>query len=366
MKDQELKYWVAWNNIVDIGPKRFYKIIREYNSAENAWLEKSEKIAGFLKLNQSITQRFAEQKREINPDRKYELLVKKKVKAITVKDAMYPNNLKNIYLPPPILYYKGNLCENDKNAISIVGSRKATYYGKMIAETFSKKLSLSGLTIVSGLARGIDTIAHKGTLSVGGRTLAVLGSGIDIIYPPENRRLALEIEESGAVITEFALTTPPERQNFPRRNRIISGLSLGVLVVEAAVKSGALITSNYALDQGREIFAIPGSINSSLSAGPHNLIKEGAKLVHDHEDILAEIQYEKSGKIEDEKECMQLEGLSGDDLLIYQMLSRHQPIQIDEISSKANLPPGRVNTVMLSLELKDLIKELEGKNYIKI
>lgn len=366
LKEQELEYWLAWNSILDIGPKRFYMLIDRYGSAEEAWMESPEIISKFLKLNHRISQRFITQKKKIVPKKQLELIDKKQAKVVTIEDSLYPGNLRNIHLPPPLLYYKGTLFDSDKSAISIVGSRKATYYGKMVAETFSKNLSLAGLSIISGLARGVDAIAHKSALSVNGRTLAVLGCGIDIIYPPENRKLAAEIEESGAVLTEFPLSTLPERQNFPRRNRIISGLSLGTLVVEAAEKSGALITADFALEQGREVFAIPGNINSSLSKGTHNLIKQGAKLAHNYKDVLEELLFEMPCKPKEKKENRQLDNLSEDDLLIYHLLSCQKPMQIDEITVKSKLSPNKVNTIMLNLELKDLIKELEGKNYIRI
>ena len=366
MKEQELKYWLAWNAIPEIGPKRFYKLLKEFGSAENAWTENTKNILKLLRLNTNISQRVLEKKKIIIPERQYDLLGKEQVKVITIQDNLYPGNLKTIHLPPPILYYKGTLLEEDKNSISIVGSRKATYYGKMVAEKFSKKLSLAGLTIISGLARGIDSMAHKGALSVNGRTIAILGCGIDIIYPPENRKLAREVEESGAVITEFPLFTLPERQNFPRRNRIISGFSLGTLVVEAAERSGALITTDFALEQGREVFAIPGNINSSLSEGTHNLIKQGAKLVNNCHDILEEIPFVMSQKMEEKKEPSHSINLPEGDLMIYNLLSKQKTTQIDEIIQKSKLSANKVSTIMLNLELKDLVKELEGKNYIKI
>jgi DNA processing protein len=235
----------------------------------------------------------------------------------------------------------------------------------MVAENLSKDLALAGLTIISGMARGIDTAAHKGALSVNGRTIAVLGCGIDLIYPPENRRLAKEIEESGALITEFSFSTLPERQNFPRRNRIISGLSLGTVVVEAGEKSGALITADCALEQGREVFAVPGNITSSLSNGTHNLIKQGAKLVNNYRDILEEIpgiviQETNTKEISAEKFS-----LSEEDQIIYKIIS-NEPIHIDEIIEVSKLSASKVSGILLNLELKDLIKEIEGKKFIKL
>lgn len=365
MDQENLKYWLAWNKIAVIGPKRFYQLLKIFGSAKNAWQINSAEIAKRLKLSNKISLQFSKEKRMIDPERNFDLLKKYNVKILTIKDSHYPQNLKEIHLPPPILYYIGNITDRDKNSISIVGSRKATYYGKMVAEKFSKDLALAGLTIVSGLARGIDTVAHKGALSVRGRTIAVLGCGIDIPYPPENRKLIKEIEESGAVITEFPLSALPERQNFPRRNRIISGLSLGTLVVEAAEKSGALITTDFALEQGREVFAIPGNITSQLSKGTHNLIKQGGKLVNNYKDILEEIPFVIPEKSENREVSPNLSSLSKEDLIIYNLLSNNKAVQIDEITEICELSANKVSSILLNLELKDLIKEIEGKNYIK-
>ncbi len=365
MKEQELKYWLAWNKISDIGPKRFHKLIKYFGSAENAWHAKSGEILKVLSLSNKISSRISEEKNNINPNKELDLLDQHKVRVLTINDGLYPQNLKEIHDPPPVLYFKGSIIEKDKNSISIVGSRKATYYGKMVAENLSKDLALVGLTIISGMARGIDTAAHKGALSVNGRTIAVLGCGIDLIYPPENRRLAKEIEESGAIITEFSFSTLPERQNFPRRNRVISGLSLGTVVVEAAEKSGALITTDFALEQGREVFAVPGNITSSMSNGTHNLIKQGAKLINTYQDILEEIpgivtQETNTKEINPEKYS-----LSKEDQIIYKIIS-NEPMHIDEIIEISKLSASKVSEVLLNLELKDLIKEIEGKKFIKL
>jgi len=365
VKEQELKYWLAWNKISEIGPKRFHRLIEYFGSAENAWFVKSEEISKVLSLSNKISSRISEEKNNINPEKELDLLDQHKVRVLTINDESYPENLKTIHDPPPVLYFKGNIIKQDKNSISIVGSRKATYYGKMVAENLSKDLALAGLTIISGMARGIDTAAHRGALSVNGRTIAVWGCGIDLIYPPENRRLAKEIEESGAVITEFSFSTLPESQNFPRRNRIISGLSLGTVVVEAAEKSGALITADFALEQGREVFAVPGNITSSLSNGAHNLIKQGAKLVNIYRDILEEIP----GIVTQETNTKEINpkqfSLSAEDQIIYKIIS-NEPIHIDEIIRISKLSASKVSEILLNLELKDLIKEIEGKKFIKL
>lgn len=364
MKKNSLKYWLAWNKIPDIGPKRFYKLLEYFGSVENAWQAKSGEISKILNLSSKISSRLFEEKNNIIPERELDSVYKYKVNVLTIEDALYPKNLKTIHYPPPVLYFKGTIVKADKNSISIVGSRKATYYGKMVAEKLSKDLTLAGLTIISGMARGIDTAAHKGALSVNGRTIAVFGCGIDHIYPPENRRLAQEMQESGAIISEFPLSTLPERQNFPRRNRIISGLSLGTVVVEAAEKSGALITADFALDQGREVFAIPGNINSPLSDGSHNLIKQGAKLVNNYQDILEEIHMVLSQKADEKEMVKENTSLTEEEKIIYRLITK-EPIQIDEIIDTSNLSAGKVSEILLNLELRDLIKEIEGKRFIK-
>lgn len=365
MKENSLKYWLAWNKLSDIGPKRFYKLLQYFGSVDIAWEARSEEISKILNLSPKISSRLFEEKNNIIPEQELDLILKHQVKVLTIEDALYPENLKTIHDPPPVLYFKGTILQSDKNAISIVGTRKATYYGKMVAEKLSKDLALAGLTIISGMARGIDTAAHRGTLSVNGRTIAVLGCGIDHIYPPENRRLAQEIQESGAVMSEFPLFTLPERQNFPRRNRIISGLSLGTVVVEAAEKSGALITADFALEQGREVFAIPGNINSPLSNGSHNLIKQGAKLVDNYQDILEEIHLVLPQKIAQQEAMKENISLTEEEKIIYRLMTK-EPTQIDEIIEASKLSAGKVSEMLLNLELKDLIKEIEGKRFIKL
>jgi len=221
-----------------------------------------------------------------------------KIKILHLQDKDYPENLKHIYQPPSTIYVRGELLPEDSIAVAIVGSRRATYYGLKNAQELGCKLASCGVTVVSGLARGIDTAAHKGALAAGGRTIAVLGSGLDVIYPPENKQLAEDITKSGAVISEFAPNTRPTRYNFPKRNRIISGLTLGVVIVEADKRSGSLITANFALGQGREVFALPGKIDSATSCGTHDLIKQGAKLVGSVEDIIEELEPLKAKALE--------------------------------------------------------------------
>ncbi|MCK4649099.1 DNA-processing protein DprA, partial [bacterium] len=254
----------------------------------------------------------------------------------------------------------------DKNAIAIVGSRRATTYGRLTAQRLSAQLAAQGITIISGMARGIDSEAHKGALAVGGRTIAVLGCGIDVVYPPENRALEERIASSGAVITEFPFGTRPFAGNFPKRNRIISGLSIGVIIVEAAQRSGALITARLALEQGREVFAVPGSTTSPYSKGTHNLIKEGAKLVEDIDDILEELKplieiAKEKGK---ENQDFLRPILSKEEEIIYNLVTQ-EPKHIDIFIQESKLPAQRAIAILTNLQIKGLIKELSGKNFIR-
>ncbi|MBN2097071.1 MAG: DNA-processing protein DprA [Candidatus Omnitrophica bacterium] len=287
---------------------------------------------------------------------------------LSLSDQGYPANLKYIYDPPQTLYVQGKLFPQDNIAIAIVGSRRATYYGLNNAENLAFELAALGITIVSGLARGVDSAAHKGALKAGGRTIAVLGSGLNVIYPAENQELAEEIARHGAVISEFTPDTGPQRYNFPRRNRIISGLSLGIVVVEAAKKSGALITAYSALDQGREVFALPGKVDSFTSRGTHDLIKQGAKLVDSTQDILEELEpllaaYTKEHQ--DKEQPTIQPNLTEEENSVYSCLSS-EALQVDEIMQKTNFSYGRLSTALLKLEYKKLIKQLPGKTFMRL
>lgn len=282
---------------------------------------------------------------------------------INISDKDYPANLKGIYAPPKALYVNGALEKDDRAAIAIVGSRAATPYGLSTAYRLAGELASFGITVVSGLAVGIDTEAHKGALDRGGRTIAVLGSGLDVIYPPENKKLAQRIEKQGAVISEFPLGTPPNRYNFPRRNRIISGFSLGVVVVEASKDSGALITAKCALDENREVFAVPGKAGSVTSEGTHQLIKDGARLVENGEDIIEELGLELK-RISDGRAGKSFPDLEKDEEKIFEALS-DEPLHIDEIAEAASFDASLALKTLSSLELKGAIKQLPGKRFVR-
>jgi len=298
------------------------------------------------------------------------LIAEQGVRVLTFNDEEYPAILRAIVDSPIVLYVKGRLPENLSLSIALVGSRGASLYGMSIAAQWSARFVELGFTVVSGMARGIDTAAHTGALKAHGQTVAVLGCGLSTVYPPENEKLFAEIAASGAVISEFPMTMPPMAHNFPRRNRIISGLSMGVVVVEAAAKSGALITADFALEQGREVYAVPGKVDSPTSKGVHGLIKQGAKLVSCVEDILEDIHPQLLQEVRahvvlpEIKEPVALESLSEPEQQIYRFIS-DRPVHIDQLIDRCGTDALRVTTVLSCLELKHLVKQLPGKLFVR-
>ncbi|MFQ5597205.1 MAG: DNA-processing protein DprA [Nitrospiria bacterium] len=297
-------------------------------------------------------------------DRELDKIEKTGASLLSLNDPDYPALLAAIYDPPPILYVKGPLNEDCvRHPIAVVGSRKTSPYGKSVTEKLCSGLVQQGMTVVSGFARGIDGFAHRAALSAGGHTIAVLGCGIDCLYPPEHKRLYTEMSEQGTLLSEFPVGTPPEAHHFPQRNRIISGLSLGCLVVEASLKSGSLITARLALDQGREVFAVPGSVFSEMSAGPHRLIASGAKLVQKIEDILEEVlpqSSRSSASIEAKTPPLDME-----EETIYRSLS-FEPKHIDQLIEESDKGASRVSGLLLGLELKGAVRQMSGQYYVKI
>jgi DNA processing protein len=290
------------------------------------------------------------------------------VEVLTQDDPRFPVRLQEIPYRPLYLFIKGTLTPEDGLAVAIVGTRSATYYGLKACRRLVGALAARGVTVVSGLARGIDTAAHQATLEMSGRTLAVLGCGLDVVYPPENRKLYQEIPEHGALVSEFPLGTPPEARNFPIRNRIISGLSLGVVVIEAGVNSGTAITVRYALDQDREVFAVPGPIDSPTSLGPHRLIQEGAKLVQDVDDIIQELPALKQAPgplfapVAPASRVAEVTRPLPEDPLL--PLLGSEPIQLEELVQTSHLPVKDILTRLTLMELQGLVKELPGKCYV--
>jgi DNA processing protein len=357
----EDKYWLWLSSIHGIGARRCYELVNSMGSPYEVW--KASKLA--LKSVKGIGEHLAELITSLQRQEYLDGLIRSietnNIEYVTIKSTGYPHNLKNIYDPPPVLYYKGKLSQEGYNTIAIVGSRHTTAYGRRVAIELSQQLSMNKFVIVSGMARGIDTLAHKGVLDVDGVTIAVLGSGLDIIYPPENSGLAKAITEKGALVSEYCPGTEPSGGNFPARNRIISGLSDGVLVIEAGKRSGSLITCDFALEQGREIFAVPGPITSSLSKGTNNLIREGARLVQDIDDILEEFGI---GRIYTSRQQSMNNVFDDDERIILQQIEENGT-PIDQIIANIQMPVGKINYTLSLLEIKGIIKQLPGKIFIK-
>ena len=304
---------------------------------------------------------------EADTDRELALAEQCGVRIVPFGSDEYPRSLSLIYDPPIVLYVRGDLIEQDTMAIAVVGSRRCSYYGQRQAERIASGLATSGFTIVSGLARGVDAAAHRASLRATGRTIAVLGCGLARIYPRENDELADLVSRRGAVVSELPMSTPPDPGNFPPRNRLISGLSLGVVVVEAAVRSGSLITAKWALEQGREVFAVPGPIDSPYSRGPHHLIKDGAKLVESPRDVIEElgplsevVTTEDGDEIGDPRVL----ALNTQEAKVFAAASA-APKTIDEITREADVPPAAAASTLMILEVKGLVKQLSGKRFVK-
>jgi DNA processing protein len=355
-------YWIALNSVHGISDRVYKKLIDYFKTPERVFKASKRELLNIDGIGDTLASSIIDFNEWEKVNKELELIERYGVKTLTLNSPEYPKNLLNIYDPPPLLYIKGDIIKEDDVALAIVGSRMTSNYGRITAERISKELALNGITVISGFARGIDSIAHKGALSANGRTIAVLGSGIDIIYPKENKGLFSDIINNGAVITEFSMGTKPHGFNFPKRNRIISGLSLGVLVIEAAERSGSLITANYALEQGREVFAIPGNPLFRTSKGTNKLIKEGAKLVESVDDILEEITPDIKKKVNmfSEKE----RDLSEREKNILSILS-YEPTHIDNIVKITGVMVNEILSILLKLEIEGLIKQLPGKFFIK-
>ena len=362
-----LQALIGLNMFCDIGSARLKKLLDYFEKPENILKAPYEKLMAVSGIKEGITGKITSLKEE-EIDREIDLAKKYNLKIITLDDEDYPKNLEYIPDPPIVLYVKGKIKQEDILSIAIVGSRRASFYGLSLAEKFASDLANQGFTIVSGLARGIDTASHKGALKSGKRTIAVMGSGFGHLYPPENQELAEEISRCGAVISEFPINTRPLSQNFPRRNRVISGLSLGVLVVEAARNSGALITADCALEQGREVFALPGKIDAQNSFGTNELIKQGAKLVSCLEDIIEEFNIPITTNLNKEKTKEESLShkvcLSSNESLLYNLISE-QPVLLDEIAEKTNMSISAISDMLLRLQMKRMIRQLPGKQFVK-
>jgi DNA processing protein len=371
MSYDTLKYWLALKFIEDVGNVTYVHLLDAFGSPRDVFQAPVNDLRKVPRITGKIASAIKGFSNWEKVEKEYELAEKSKVSILPSRSPLYPQGLLNIYDYPPLLYVKGTLSEKDIY-IAVVGSRIASTYGKFTTERLCRELAFKGITTVSGMARGIDSAAHRGSLSGNGRTVAVLGSGIDVIYPPENKELYEKIAANGAVVTEFPFSTIPKSPHFPARNRIISGMSLGVVVVEASEKSGSLITARTALEQGREVFAVPGSIDSPGTKGTHKLIRDGAKLIENVYDILEEVLPQIEGRADSPSseapgepslpsgpDYDALEGMERD---ILGMMEK-KPQQIDSIITKSSCTAKDVLNTLLSLELKGYIEQLPGKHF---
>jgi DNA processing protein len=365
VSDDELKYWVAFSGIPGIGRVRIYQLKGYFGSLQDAWKAPEGKLKQAGLDSRSIDALVTLRPR-ISPDAEMEKLERHKVNVFICEDPLYPSRLKEIYDYPPVLYVRGSLPTEDEPCLAIVGTRRPTIYGRQVTEEIVADLARSKITIVSGLARGIDSVAHRAALDAGGKTVAVFGSGLDIVYPGENAKLAQAIMEHGALVSEYPLGVKPRAEYFPLRNRIMSGLSLGVLVVEAGERSGALITAHQAVEQNREVFAIPGSILSPASQGTNRLIQEGAKLVRNYTDILQELNLTIVVQQAEIKEFSMAEHsgteCSVESAILKQLSS--EPNHIDEICRRSGLPMPEVSSTLAMLELKGIARHVGNMNYV--
>jgi DNA processing protein len=354
-------YWVGFNMVKGIGSVRFKMLLDAFGSAEAAWNASPEALleAG---LGRKIVESFQHFRKGVSLEQVLERLDDLNVQVLTWEDEEYPPHLKEIDQPPPVIYIRGNLVPEDEWAVAIVGTRKVTAYGRQVAEDVASTLARNGVTIVSGLARGVDSLAHQAALNAGGRTLAVLGSGVDRVYPPENRKLAAQIMEQGALVSDYALGTPPDGINFPPRNRLISGLSMAVIVVEAGETSGALITASFAAEQGRDVFAVPGNINAPQSKGTNRLIRDGAQPLLNPQDVLEALNLTMVTEHQVVRVALPTDPVESK---LYKLLS-HEPKHVDEIRLQANLPIETVSATLVMMELKGMVRQVGGMSYVAV
>lgn len=381
------RLWLILRLLPEMTRVRFYTLIDHFQAPDIVLGAPAQEIASLRGFNGQLAGAILGAPRTVPLEREMELMEKHGARLLTIRDDEYPENLRQSSFPPPILFIRGALEPNDRYSLAIVGARQATQYGHAVAQKFASRLAACGLTVVSGFARGIDSAAQRAALHAGGRTIAVLGNGLAVCYPPENARLADEIAARGALVSEYPMKTPPERFNFPERNHIIAAISLGTMVVEAAEKSGALITANQANEENRFVFAVPGDITRMNSRGTNALIQAGAKLVQRPEDILAEMRELLRGYLREEDfgggetdkdgtEKKQPSGQNGpqpaaailtdDETAVLEMI-RQEPHHFDTIAAKidpAKITVARLSSILLSLELKQRIKQMPGRLYM--
>jgi len=358
---------IALNMLPTVGPVRLRKLLEIFAEPQRVLAAKRSELRAAEGIGNEVADQIANWESIVDVAAELDRIREFGATVITQESPSYPRPLREIHAPPIVLYVWGELQERDHHAIGIIGARRTTHYGTESAKKLAYQLAYAGLTVISGLARGIDTAAHQGALAAKGRTIAVIGSGLSKLYPPENRGLAEKIRDgNGAIVSEFSMEIEPDRQTFPMRNRIIAGWSHGVLVVEAGLNSGALITASQALEQGRSVYAVPGHINAPSAFGSNRLIQQGAKLVMDASDILDDLQILlPETKPSPEAAARTLPALSDEERRVYDAIESTETA-IDDIGRKCQLPSATVSSVLLRLELKRLVKQLPGKYFVKL
>lgn len=357
----EKKFWIGFNLVKGIGAVRFKQIQAHFGDLSVAWHAPIEAFRE-IGLPDRVVKNFNTLRGEIDLNRFYEQIMQSGVHVLTALDQDYPGLLRDIDQSPPVIYVKGSLSPADEFAVAMVGTRRVTDYGQQVTRETSTYLAGHGLTVVSGLARGVDALAHQHALQAGGRTIAVLGCGVDIVYPPEHRQLAEAIVENGALISDYPMGTQPEGINFPPRNRIISGLSLATIVVEAGERSGALITADFAVEQGRDVFAVPGNVFSPASRGTNRLIQNGAYVLVSPQDVLDVLDL---SQVEDYKDARRVLPADTTEARILQAMD-YEPMHIDEICNEVDLPVDKVSAALTMMELKGMVQHVGGMRYAAI
>ncbi len=357
----ERLYWIGFNLVKGIGAVRFQSILDHFGDAKSAWDASPAELAE-AGLGGKVIERFVELRSTLDLENYRDQIHKQGIQVLILPDAAYPTQLMEIEQPPPVLYIRGEITHEDRWAVAIVGTRQVTAYGRQVTEDLAGVLARNGVTVVSGLARGVDAIAHAAALKAGGRTLAVLGSGVDKVYPPEHRQMAEKILGQGALVSDYAPGTPPESTNFPPRNRIISGLSMAVVIVEAGETSGALITGEFAVEQGREVFAVPGNILAPQSKGCNKLIANGARPMLNAEDVLEALDLTRNIERREVRKAVPSDATEA---ALLEMLDL-EPLHVDDIRAQSGLPIERITAALTMMELKGMVRQVGGMNYVAV
>jgi DNA processing protein len=358
--DADAPYWMALRNVTGIGPVRFERLLAAFGSIRAAWEAGQSDLARVL--DRRSLESLIAYRRSADPESDYAALRAEGIEVVTLGHESYPDLLREVPGPPPVIFLRGSITLEDRRAVAIVGTRRLSSYGREMARTLARDLAQAGVTIVSGLARGVDGIAHAAALDAGGRTIAVLGNGVRGVYPPEHRELAARIAAQGAVLSDFHPDAPPDGPNFPARNRLISGLALGVVVVEAPMRSGALITVDFAADQGRDVFAVPGSVLSPASAGCNRILRDGARPVRSAEDVLEDL------RLGEAPQQLPLDSPAALDEESRRVLSTltGEALHIDEIGAVAGIPIASLSALLMTLELQGFVRNVGAQYYARV